>query len=67
MITMLVHRPVDPAQLQQAAPDLLAVCRESVRHCWHANDCDLHHFDGQCDCYLSRLKAAIAKAEGSKL
>lgn len=61
------------ARLFAAAPDLLAACVEAAEHGRHPESCGwwdkrhpqaLMHDVGVCDCYLSRLRAAIAKAEG---
>lgn len=47
------------ARLISAAPDLLASCKEMLHHP-HFNACEC----GKVDCATTRLRAAIAKAEG---
>lgn len=53
---------------------LLAACVEAARHGRHADECGwwdcrhpqgLIHDGGVCDCWLSRLNAAIAQAESA--
>jgi|SRR5579884_333789 len=62
------------ARLIAAAPELLAAAREAFEHSpFHQSDCKgvAEYIEGEifddtvgCDCYLSRLKTAIAEAEG---
>ena len=60
-------------RLLVGAKELLAACKEAISNGKHAEDCGwwdhrnplrpLIHHAGVCDCYLSRLGAAVAKAE----
>ncbi len=62
------------ARLITAAPDLLAAAKEAFEYSpFHTSDCEgvSEYEDGVifdntkgCTCFLSRLRAAIAKAEG---
>ncbi len=62
----------DDARLIAAAPELLAACKRAVANGKHPESCDIWDKFPQallrsarpCDCYLSRIVAAIAKAEG---
>ena len=56
------------ARLIAAAPDLLEVARLAVINGRHAVICEfeISAETKPCDCYMVKLRAAIAKAEGKE-
>lgn len=64
--TALRIEQIANAHLIAAAPEMLAVLREVDElsgDMSHAEWCASERVDAPCDCWLSRLRAAIAKAE----
>ena len=52
------------ARIISAAPDLLGACKLALQKATHESSCSVGSPDySDCDCYVSKLAAAISKAE----